>query len=281
MIEDKIRIAVLGDLHGHINLALSVLKDCEQINNFNFDSILQVGDLGYFPDLSKVDKATLKFAEKDPEELGFQYFLQETKISKKWFFDENTKIASDLVFISGNHEDIENLRELEFNSKINLTPVDNYNKILYLPPGEIYKINKGELEVKIAGLGGVSDNTEGYHFNKIDLRKARSLSKINILLTHEPHSGAIENRGSQEVRDLLKLIQPDYHFCGHLHKGEKLSSVGKTESYLLDQVGFRKRHKLNDKCIGILTITKDKKSFNYLEGDWMKKYKRDNYYFTI
>ncbi len=277
MIEDKIRIAVLGDLHGHINLALSILKDCEQFNNFNFDSILQVGDLGYFPDLSNIDKATLRFAEKDYEELGFQDFLQETQISKKLFFDEKTKISSDLVFIAGNHEDIENLRILEFSTNKSPIPVDHYGKILYLPPGEIYEINKGKLKIKIAGLGGVSDKSEGYHFTKMDIRKARSLNKIDILLTHEPHSGAIENRGSQEVKDLLKLIQPDYHFCGHLHKGERLSSFGKTESYLLDQVGFRKRHKLNDKCIGVLKITEINKTFSYLDGDWLKKYKKNNY----
>ena len=271
MIEDKLTIAVLGDLHGHIDLALSILKRWEDVNKVKLDSILQVGDLGYFPDLSKLDNATLRFAKDDQEELGFQEFLYETDISRKHFYNPETKIDSDLIFIAGNHEDQEQLRNLERTSKIKPIPVDNFRKILYLPSGEVYEINKGKLKVKVAGFGRISGGAENYNFSNTDLRKVRSLSNIDILLTHQPSSDYSEEKGSEEVKEVLNLLQHEYHFCGHVHQGFKLD---KTSSYVLDQVGFRKRHKLNDKCVGILTIEKDKKEFKFLDEPWLKDFKR-------
>lgn len=275
MIEDKITIAVLGDLHGHINLALSILKKWEIENKTNLDSILQVGDLGYFPDISKLDRATLKFAKEDPEELGFQDFLQETDASRRHFYGEETKLNSDLVFIAGNHDDQDKLRELESSARHFPVPVDYYGKILYLPAGEIYEINKGKLKIKVSGLGRISGNSQNYNFTNADLRKVKSLSNIDILLTHEPQSGIFNERGSEEVREVLQSLNPDYHFCGHIHQGQELEQLGKTKSYILDQVGFRKRHKLNEKCVGILTIEKDKSAFKFIDELWLKEFKKD------
>jgi hypothetical protein len=59
---EEINIAVLGDLHGHIDLALSILKRWEKEHGKSLDSIIQVGDLGYFPDLERIDSATKRFA---------------------------------------------------------------------------------------------------------------------------------------------------------------------------------------------------------------------------
>jgi len=64
-------IAVIGDLHGHLTLAYRLLRRWETENNRVIDCILQVGDLGAFPDPSAVDRETRKFAEKDRDELGF------------------------------------------------------------------------------------------------------------------------------------------------------------------------------------------------------------------
>ncbi len=273
MIEDKLNIAVLGDLHGHLDLALSVLKKYEKVTNAKLDSILQVGDLGYFPDLSKLDEATAKFAKKDPVELGFQDFLNETDISKRHFDNKETKIDADLVFIAGNHEDQESLRILESSARKVPIPVDFFGKILYLPPGEVYEIKKGDLKLRVSGLGRISGGVKDYNFSHSDLRRINNLGNIDIFLTHEPDS--------EEIREVLKILKPEYHFCGHMHVGSKLDLVNDTESYSLDQVGFRKSHKLNDKCMGILTVEKNKKQFRFLEGSWLKDFKKGFSYQNI
>jgi len=266
MIEDKLNIAVLGDLHGHLDLALSILKKYESVTNTKLDAILQVGDLGYFPDLSRLDDATAKFAKKDPIELGFQDFLNETEVSKRHFEGQETKIDADLVFIAGNHEDQEKLRKLESSAKKAPIPVDFFGKILYLPSGEVYEIKKGNLRLRFSCLGRISGDIKEYNFSHSDLKKVKNLDDIDVFLTHEPDS--------EEIREVLKRLQPKYHFCGHLHIGRKLDLANNTESYSLDQVGFRKSHKLNDKCIGILSIEKDKRQFKFLEEQWLKEFKK-------
>jgi hypothetical protein len=39
------------------------------------DGVLQCGDLGFFPDMTQIDKATRRFYKRDPEEMGFARFF--------------------------------------------------------------------------------------------------------------------------------------------------------------------------------------------------------------
>ena len=136
MLETQLKIAVLGDLHGHIDLALSILAKFEKENNVKLDEILQVGDFGYFPyPFLRLDRATKRFAEKDPEELGFSSkFLERTETSERYFRDPESEMPR-TVFIAGNHEDGEALSQLPQNTP---TPVDFFRKFVFLPSGVVY-----------------------------------------------------------------------------------------------------------------------------------------------
>ena len=57
---------VFGDLHGRILPAFKLASVWAREHATPIDGIIQVGDLGYFPDLSRLDKATQRHAEKDP-----------------------------------------------------------------------------------------------------------------------------------------------------------------------------------------------------------------------
>ena len=65
-------IAVVGDVHGHFHLMYTILGRWQRETGRRVLSlILQVGDLGTFLPSSNLDHATKRFAERDPEEMGF------------------------------------------------------------------------------------------------------------------------------------------------------------------------------------------------------------------
>jgi hypothetical protein len=61
---------IFGDLHGRILPAFCLAMAWEREHGIRLDGLLQVGDLGYFPDPSRLDKATARHAAHDPMELG-------------------------------------------------------------------------------------------------------------------------------------------------------------------------------------------------------------------
>lgn len=73
---DALHLAVLGDVHGHLTLAFRILCRWERETGHRLDLALQVGDLGTFPPPFRLDKATKRFAEKDPDELGFADYYE-------------------------------------------------------------------------------------------------------------------------------------------------------------------------------------------------------------
>jgi hypothetical protein len=64
-------IAVFADTHGRVTLAFELVARWQQDTGERVDLILQAGDLGAFPNLERLDRATLKHAKHDPTELGF------------------------------------------------------------------------------------------------------------------------------------------------------------------------------------------------------------------
>ena len=64
------RYLIFGDLHGRILPALRLAMRWEREHGSRLDGLLQVGELGYFPDIAPLDKATARHAADDPLELG-------------------------------------------------------------------------------------------------------------------------------------------------------------------------------------------------------------------
>src|SRR5262249_13045901 len=101
---------IFGDLHGRVlpafRLALAWQREhCEPL-----DGLLQVGDLGYFPDVSRLDKATKRHAERDPMELGVQLVAAPSRQADALFAEPDLPAA--LWFTVGNHEDFEALNDM-------------------------------------------------------------------------------------------------------------------------------------------------------------------------
>ncbi len=98
-------------MHGRILPAFLLAAHWADENKPPVAGILQGGDLGYFPDLTRFDQATQRHATRDPLELGIQDVMAPAALADAVFNDPDCPPA--MWFTAGNHEDHEALRECE------------------------------------------------------------------------------------------------------------------------------------------------------------------------
>ena len=66
-----IRLALFADIHGKFLLPFKLAHHYQQTTGRSIDLIVQCGNMGAFPDKGRMDKATLRHAARDRDELGF------------------------------------------------------------------------------------------------------------------------------------------------------------------------------------------------------------------
>jgi Icc-related predicted phosphoesterase len=88
--------------------------------------------------------------------------------------------------------------------------------------------------------------------------KAKKILKqfkdMDILVCHQPPYGILDKvssrynppknwigkrAGSKIILDYVKKVQPRYVFCGHIHEGEGVKKIGKSEVYNLGVGGHK------------------------------------------
>ena len=283
-----LRIAVLGDVHGHLTLAFRLLRRWQDETGHELDLILQVGDLGAFPPPFRLDDATRRFAEHDPDELGFaEYYEGGPEAAEVFGPDASSRaIAAPFWFIKGNHEDFEFLDEVGRNAS-QPVPVDAFGAVHYLPSGRVYELSRRGIAIRIGVLGGISQaspNPVSEHYTAHEVRTLARAS-FDILLSHEPPAGAASvvhpkyQGGSSEVAELIYRHRPRLHFCGHLHEpGQLLPSVDGVRSFLLNAVSFLRANRLNPGCIAIVAWSgPDEIEVELLDAPWLRDYTRHSW----
>ncbi len=277
--EDTLTIAVLGDLHGHVNLALSLLVEWKKQTKRDIDGILQVGDFGVFPDPGAIDKATKKFAANDPEEMGFLDYVMRSEHGDMHFGPEGNFSETDIYFIKGNHEDFEYLAQFE--QRKTPTPIDMYGHINYVANDQVFSISNDSVTSTIAGLGGLDTHTtkrrRPYHNTAKDYTNLMTRN-FDVLLTHEDFMNERSSHGSPRLKELIDIKQPKYHFLGHIKTNQHALLQGRTESYHLDDVTLAHQNQLSPYCAGILSINKDTSSFEYISNHWLKEFSEQYIY---
>src|SRR3954464_9562903 len=101
-----LHFAVFGDIHGRIALMITMARLWEQQTGLRLAGILQVGDMGAFPDTARLDDATARMARNDPDELGFASYCVQTEEGERYLGGPSVPVT---VFIRGNHEDFDYL----------------------------------------------------------------------------------------------------------------------------------------------------------------------------
>lgn len=273
-----LQIAVVGDIHGHITLTLLLLREWEKRTKKTLDLILQVGDFGIWPHPSvRIDKATKRFSEKDPEEISFKEFYDGSSPFAYHFFASEQATQAPIICIHGNHEDFRFLNSISRQEEYPV-PLDYYKRIFYIPNGKSFLFQQDGQVIHIAGIGGLETNHPEYGFTEKEINRLYGTKHIDILLTHQAPSNLGEEGCSPKVQSLIESIEPTYHFCGHHHIPGRQITQRKTKSYILNEVNFETKTRLKPSSIGILSWQNPKKStFCFLNEEWFNNYTRKRY----
>jgi hypothetical protein len=276
---------VFGDLHGRVLPAFRLALAWQREHGERLAGLLQVGDLGYFPDLTRLDNATRRFADKDPMELGVQLVIQPTREADAVFGEEAVPEA--LWFTVGNHEDHDALERMAHGPGCSPDdfPVDYYRRVRCLRDGRVAVLPGG---LRVGALWGIDDKAPKARRSpgprgRIRQRSATALcgEPFDVLLTHEsPRDAMLLDSGSEAISAVLALARPAFAFFGHYHGKGRMDECdfGRTRPFHLAGLELRGPGKTaEDRSVGVLRWDGGDSSFEYLAPAWLRTFSRHNW----
>ncbi len=242
------RIAVVGDVHGHLGLLYAILGRWQQESGNPIHLVLQVGDLGAFGPGSSLDRATARHARSDPEELGFAEFGGPNPPAT--LLDPRPP----LVFIPGNHEDFGLLdrKEASVSPDQPVYPVSEDGRILALKSGRVWRFERDGVTLAVGGVSGVAGRSRRKHHPRAHLAEEDALGlaergpgTIDVLISHE-RPAQVSGRfvhdlgGSDALALLVEAVQPRISCYGHYDQAGEWQ-IGRTRVFGLCGCGYALR----------------------------------------
>lgn len=275
---------VFGDLHGRILPAFALARRYQDEFQHQLSGLLQVGDLGYFPDTTRLDSASRRHAAMDPLELGMSEFNAANHAAGRFFQSFDPLVR--LHFVAGNHEDHE-LLQRHRRSRDPAWPVDDFHRLWCLDDGAVHKLSSGLRVGSLWGIDGVAPKARRIRSERIriDPSAAERLCaepRFDVLLTHESPRDAIWlDSGSLEISAIIDRVQPQLAFFGHYHTPGRLSECdfGRTKVFWMS--GMELQHHggaAEPQSVGMLKHAGSTCEFSYLPADWLAGFTRSNWY---
>ncbi|MBC9933189.1 metallophosphoesterase family protein [Chitinophaga qingshengii] len=214
------RLAIFADVHGKLLLPFKLVDLYQQQTGKKIDFILQCGDMGAYPDLHNLDKATLKHARHNRDELGFHdHFVKEDKTIRQWLDQLNI----DMICVRGNHEDHDFLDKLEQeHARQPRFPIDIYQRIFVCRSGIKQELRTPDEVIRLVGIGRIGDakgRTDKRFIQEYEQREIKKLLKTNdaidVLITHDKDDSSERGYGMRAIREVLDNVPVRYHFYGH------------------------------------------------------------------
>ena len=260
------KIALFSDVHGRLRIVLHLLRNWQMAHQTRLDCALAAGDLGVFPDVAKMDKATRRWIEADPEEAGFsRFFTRPQPTVERLFRSEHgpfSDVSCPIFFIPGNHEDYDFISTKAHTSAGQDTfAVDCYERFHCIRDGAIIRLRGQDgRQLRIAGIWGIEKTVPHapYRVNPATIEKLAALKEnsFDLLLTHDAPGEAHPIGGSQAVAAVVKACKPKVHLFGHVHpvngRHEYATPGVATKSVLLKGVSFGKR--MDESLVGAMGI---------------------------
>jgi hypothetical protein len=276
---------VFGDLHGRILPAFRLALAWQREHGERLAGLLQVGDLGYFPDPSRLDKATKRHAEKDPLELGTQFIAVRSVEADVVFAEPDLPEA--LWFTAGNHEDYNALDALAHGAGCTADdfPVDYYQRVRCVRDGHVVALPGG---LRVGALWGIDERAPNARRKtpprgRISQRSATMLSyeTYDVLLTHDsPRDAMIAGAGSDAITAVIQLAHPAFAFFGHYHGEERFDACdfAPTRVFHLHGLEFRERGGGGEAgSVGVLRWGENGGRFEYIDPLWLRTFTRHNW----
>lgn len=254
--------------------------------------ILQAGDLGAYPDLARLDRATIRHAQRDENEVGFQRDFVEKREDVTRRLAETT---CPMIFVRGNHEDHAWLDDLERRATAPIFPVDVYERIFCLQTGAPYTFAEDGSTLAILGVGrigapvGADSPPAARYAQPSELERLYALGAVepDILLTHDvpPTHHNSRSAGMEEIRLLLDEYRPIYHFYGHTEEPylRDLDRNGITTAIRLTDLNWDHKVRgapLHADAMGILRWRdRANHSFSVVDAPWLREYSLHDWFY--
>jgi len=255
------RVAVFSDIHGKILLPFKLADLYQKETGRKLDAILQCGDLGAYPALEKLDKATIKHAQYDRDELGFHDEFTKADPGIQAFLDG---LGLDMICVRGNHEDHDFLDELEKDSAASRFPIDVYKRVWICKTGFVQELKAGNETLRFAGIGRIGDRkgrSEKRFIQDYEREALKHLYKtkdaLDVLITHDKSGVLAGDYGMAEIREVLDQVIFQWHFYGHTGEPfkEETDDNGITQSVKVKELEFDENGVLPEGCMLILEKT--------------------------
>lgn len=260
------KIAIFADIHGKILLPFKMVSKYNELTDKPIALILQCGDVGAFPDLSKLDRATVKHAKEDRDELGFHDDFVNPKNEIQAFLN---RLNINMICVRGNHEDHGFLDELEAKyATLSAFPIDCYGRVFICKTGYLQKFQQGNIHFSFMGIGRVGDRKKRpdnkifiQEYEKQILNKfMKQNTEIQTLITHDAAADmTAQGYGMSELRKVLDELIPSYHFYGHTGHPfkEELDTNELTKSVKIKELEFNESGSLPYGCMVTLEVSKE------------------------
>lgn len=228
--EGGFRALVLGDPHGHWRLGGALLAGYFEAVGSWPDAIFALGDLSYYPDATKLDKASRRHGAKDPEQLtGFDRLLNGKDLHlKPWL-----KGAPPIDCIGGNHEGHQEMAVV-MKQRGDQISIGTGGHVRLLRSGVVHDYTSGDgVSVRVGALWGVAAGDGrlaapmlGKHIQTAEVERLRR-SGWDVLLSHDgpratgmAHREGPEGAGSLDISSLVAPWRDRIHLHGHYHHRE-------------------------------------------------------------
>lgn len=253
------RVAIFADIHGKLLLPFKLADLYQQKTGKKIDLLLQCGDIGAYPTLATLDKATLKHAQKDRDELGFYDDFAQVNPAIKSFLDT---LNLQMICVRGNHEDHDYLDRLEAQYPNEAAfPIDAYGRVWVCKTGLVQTYRTENQCLRFVCIGRIGDRkgrTDKRFIQDYERTALRNSQQANesydILLTHDKDDSSQRGYGMAEIRQLLDTTLFAYHFHGHT--GEPYASAldhnGITRTIKIKELEFGASGVLPPGCMVIL-----------------------------
>lgn len=252
------RAAVFSDIHGKFLLPFKLVDLYQQETGRSVDVILQCGDMGAFPDPQRLDRATLRHASRDRDELGFHDHFVTRDPDIAAHLDE---LDIDMICVRGNHEDHGFLDSLEEASSEPRYPIDAYGRVLVCRSGVVQEIRAGEETLSIVGVGRIGDRKGRsappflQDHERAAMRRLQRLRRdVDLLISHDQEFDEETGFGMRELTELLHQVPFRFHFHGHTGApfSRRLASNGSTERIKVKELEFGPSGILDPGCMVVV-----------------------------
>jgi hypothetical protein len=248
------QIGVFGDVHGQLLLVFHLAARWQQETGQQLDLLLQVGDLGVFPAMKRLDRSTRRHSTATEAGLDFLHHFIRYEPAVAALLQET---SCPLLFVRGNHEDHAWLDTLERQVPTPAFAVDVYQRLYCLKTGMPFLFTRGEETLTILGIGRIgrpaAARKDRPHYLQPDEQQRLDQlgpGSIDVLLTHDGIRDQVYvGSGSEEIGRIGERQQPVYHFFGHYGGPCQHERLGSTETLSLKLADLHPDHQSPEQAI--------------------------------